>query len=206
MAASSFKRSLITSRPAKYESFLAGNSFWDPYGYESIATANGSGLYSYISFGSIPQTYSSLQIRAIVRETTTIAQGYPIYMTFNNSSSAYSDHALQTTGGGGSSVTTNSTVSGSSITFPQVTCTIASASNNVGVIIIDIHDYASTSKNTTVRAHAGYSDGTSSSVSVNSGAWHNTDPVSFIKFETLGAANWQTETRFALYGIKAKVD
>lgn len=77
-------------------------------------------------------------------------------------------------------------------------------SSMFGATIIDIHDYASTTKNKTVRNFNGLSTNSASDNLVNlvSGVWLNTSAITSIELnfngETIGSG-----TTFALYGIKA---
>jgi hypothetical protein len=75
-----------------------------------------------------------------------------------------------------------------------------------GVGIIDIHDYASTTKNKTFRFFGGYDTNGGSDgevISLQSALWANTSAITSITFRTDGASNnWTTNSTFALYGIK----
>ena len=69
MAVTSFKRSLYTSNPDKYISFLAGNTAYNPTSFESIATTTLGSDTSSITMSSIPSTYASIQFRILMRNT-----------------------------------------------------------------------------------------------------------------------------------------
>ena len=59
---------LSLSTKQKYGTLLAGNAYYNPYFYDSIATVVvGSGGASSITFSSVPSTYKHLQIRFIAR-------------------------------------------------------------------------------------------------------------------------------------------
>jgi len=77
---------------------------------------------------------------------------------------------------------------------------------NLGAVgIIDLHDYASTTKNKTVRSFTGYDFnslyGVAGSVGLRSGLFISTNAVTSISI-TLAASNFSTQTVFSLYGIK----
>jgi hypothetical protein len=71
---------------------------------------------------------------------------------------------------------------------------------NVGVI--DIHDYANTSKNKTVRTFSGANNNTSaqSEVNLNSGLWMSTSAVNSLTI--FSGVNFNAGSTIALYGIK----
>lgn len=180
----------------KYRSMLAGNAAFFPVSFDSIATATGTGSSNVITFSDIPSTYQHLQIRSIARSTVS---GNNIGITFNNDTSAnYSRHLL---GGNGSSIFGGSGASENSITIEDVTADSGTGSNTMGVAIIDIHDYAVTTKNKTVRALSARENNGSGAIKVSSGLWINTSAITTISI-TANLSNFTTATIFALYGIK----
>ena len=75
----------------------------------------------------------------------------------------------------------------------------------MGVSIVDIHDYASSTKNTTVRSLVGWdsnNDVDGGYIRLTSGLFNNTASVTSISLVDLGG-NFTTTSTFALYGIKA---
>ena len=168
--------------------------------FESIASATGTGSSATITFSSIPSTYASLQIRALslgdsATYTTTLD------LTFNSDTgSNYSWHFLlgdgSSAGAGGSANANNVFLLGANMG--------TSAGANIGAAnIIDIIDYASTTKNKTVRYFCGADGNVGGGVcylTLGSGLWRNTTAITSI---TLTAnQNFTTATRFSLYGIK----
>jgi hypothetical protein len=67
--------------------------------------------------------------------------------------------------------------------------------------IIDIHDYASTTKNKTTRMFGGIDKNGSGEVSLFSGLWRNTSAITSINIY-MSSGNWTTDSTFSLYGIK----
>jgi len=177
--------------------------------YESIATATGTGSSGTITFSSIPSTYKHLQIRFMAKTTLTASAGYTPVITLNGSSSSiYAEHFLTGDGStaqasGGSSPSTTSiqlwrAMAGSKASTPTM-------SNIMAVCIIDILDYASTTKNKTVRYFAGLEcnyAGTESWVTLGSGLYAATTAVSSLDITTNSGGNFTTASTFALYGIK----
>jgi hypothetical protein len=176
----------------------AGGSF------ESIATATGTGSSATITFSSIPSTYKHLQIRGIYRDTRTVNTiDVPISIRFNSDSGGnYISHQL--TGNGSAASAASSGTGDDKINIYNAGVTDGTSAGIVGASIIDIIDYASTTKNKTVRGFAGGDANTASTdfkVSLSSGLWINTAAVTSITvFGT--AANLSTSTVFSLYGIK----
>lgn len=179
-----------------------------PSSYESIATATGTGSSNAITFSSIPNTYKSLQIRYIGKSTTASASVTAFNIQLNSDTNTnYSDHALA--GQAGSAIVANAT-SNSSITseYRLIPMSGTGMNNMMGAGIIDIIDYASTSKNKTLRFMCGQdNNGTlggsnSSTVSLNSGLWFATPATINSITINLNSGSWTTTSKFALYGIK----
>jgi hypothetical protein len=169
--------------------------------YESIATATGTGSSGTITFSSIPSTYTHLQIRSISQLSAT--RGYSIIKPNNDSSTAnYTYHTIY---GGGSSVTADKYTTGSLGGSYSVYSTGATSelSDNVGVAIVDILDYASTSKYKTFRSLTGYDNNqTGNGITfLISTLWLSTSAISSLTIDAQGG-NFTNKTTFALYGIK----
>jgi len=159
--------------------------------YESIATVTvGSGGSSLITFSSIPQTYTHLQIRYIAQKTTNGS----MYLRFNgNSTNSYTNHNLQANGSSTSSdgnVNVNGIDTGAGIT-----------SGHFWGSIIDILDYTSTTKTKLIRQFGGVDNNGSGSIILKSGMWNNTAAITSITF-TPDSTNLAQHSQFALYGLK----
>ena len=77
-----------------------------------------------------------------------------------------------------------------------------SGNTTPSVAIIDILDYASTSKYKTFRIFSGQDYATSSGyLEIDSGLWMNTAAITSISVINVGTS-WNTNTRVSLYGIK----
>lgn len=182
-------------------SMLVGNSYYVPTAFESIATATGTGSAGTITFSNIPGTYQHLQIRGIARSTITGDDDINFLVTFNSDTALnYSDHVLR---GSGATVAAGATVSAAAITIFRAGRRNLSSTNTLGASIIDIHDYASTTKNKTLRYFSGNDDNdTTGDVALGSGLWMSTSAITSIEIKTV-SDSWTTQTQFALYGIKA---
>jgi hypothetical protein len=167
-----------------------------PGEYQSIATTTvGGGGSATISFTSIPATYQHLQIRVMCQINVGDAD---FGIRFNSDTGTnYSKHQIYTYGSGaplatGSSSTT-SIPGGSSYT---------NGANTFGVAIIDILDYANTSKYKTARVLTGTDVNGTGFLSFRSGLWQNTNAVSRIDLVQTSGSSFQQYSSFALYGIK----
>jgi hypothetical protein len=171
-----------------------------PGAYESIATLTGSGATS-INFTSIPSTYKHLQFRFIAQNTDT-TNNTPFDMQINNATgTSYSWHQLIGTGG---SVSATGDATRNWIEFGSLLCPGGSSQDTMSVGIIDIHDYASTTKNKTVRFFGGRErNGIQSQIFISSGLYQATTAITSVKFlSDNGTYSFSNKSSIALYGIK----
>jgi hypothetical protein len=194
MAVTKIKTTSSFTNLTKYDSFLAGNAAFNPSSYESIASATGTGASGTITFSSIPSTYASLQVRLIGRSTG--GTDNVVVRLQYNSTAMTRVHTL--TGNG-------VTVSAGSSNFPiRVPATNVTA-DVMGVGIIDIHDYASTTRNKTARYFGGFDANdvvtTNEMINLSSSFLDNTAAITSIDL-ALVSGSWSTNSQIALYGIK----
>ena len=165
--------------------------------FESIATATGTGSSGTITFSSIPSGYVALQIRGAFRKQDGFFSALKI--NFNSDTgSNYTEHVLI---GDGSSA---SAASNTGRNHARIDNTVLGTSytSMVGVAIIDIVDYASTTKYKTLRAFNGADVNGSGNARLTSSLWLNTNAITSITLNTEDGQNWLTSTSVALYGIK----
>jgi hypothetical protein len=169
-----------------------------PTSFESIATFTGSGQSS-VTFSSIPQTYKSLQIR-INAVSGTGGTAYTIYPN-NNSSNIYRTHTLDSNG---STVTASNPFGLFDRIFIMRTSTVGTADNGVGAAIVDVIDYASTSKAKTFK----YISGSETNglvpgyVVLGSASGYDTTAISSLVLSTSSGTTFQAGCSIALYGVK----
>jgi len=177
---------------------VSGNGAGGGGSFESIATANGTGSSGTITFSSIPSTYKHLQIRVMTRSSST---GRNIQVRFNSDTGAnYAQHNLR---GNGATAAAAGSASVTEIEAGWI-ATSADLTNVMGVSIIDFHDYASTTKNKTLRAISGLNNNnttTNERIYLYSGLWMNTTAINSISLIS-NSGNWTTASVFSLYGIK----
>jgi hypothetical protein len=171
---------------------------WSPEGaYDSLAVVTASGSLSSITFAGIPSGYSHLQIRQMMR-TDFAASDIGWTFRFNgDTGNNYSTHSLY---GTGSSTVASAAASTNYINVGFGIGTTV-ASNILGVSIVDILDYANSSKFKTTRSIFGNDRNGSGTVGIMSGSWRNTEPINSITI-LAGAGNFTTNSTFALYGVK----
>jgi hypothetical protein len=167
--------------------------------FESIATFTGG--TSSIEFTSIPATYQHLQIRFTTKDTRSGAALNNVNLIINSDTgSNYTDHVLLGNGGGGSATFSGDT----GLTYaamglsPSGTSTADVFSGGV----IDIVDYANTNKYKTLRSFHGFDSNGSGSIRLRSSLWQNTNAITSIKLQVENNGNFNSNSRFALYGIK----
>ena len=175
-------QSLANGSARGYGAFSGGAGFGPSF--ESIATVTASGGEITLSLTNIPQTYSSLQIRASIRNARALntVGGITIYFNSDNAGSNYAQHRLR---GNGSAVSASGSANQSSLTgFEWFSMPFASiTSNTFGCSITDIHDYASTTRNKTIRTFSGCdTNDTTGVVALFSGLWANTSAMTSITF------------------------
>ena len=198
----------------RYYDMLAGNTTWSPWSpvgaYDALAAVTvPSGGAASVSFSGIPTNYKHLQVRLTAATNKSVAYA-DLTMNVNNDTSAnYSFHTF--IGDPRPYIATDSAASTTSIYLGAVlTGTTFSGLNAsyTGGSIIDILDYASTTKNKTVRALSG-SDrnglgnaGVSGNIGIASGAWYNSSTA--INSITLQSPsnNFTEYSTFSLYGVK----
>lgn len=176
-------------------SFAFGGAVGD---YQSIATSIvGAGGTSAVTFTSIPSTFKHLQVRGIIRSTATGTDANARLRFNSDTGNNYRFHYL---GGSGSAAYAGD--SGAvSFGYAGLSSAASSTSGVFGVQVIDILDYASTSKYKTVRSLNGVDNNGSGYIELDSSLWMSTSAINSLSiFFTSG--NLAQYSHFALYGIK----
>jgi hypothetical protein len=175
-----------------YASQISGHLFAPSGAYDSIATTTvGAGGTTSISFTSIPQTYTHLQLRYFGGNNAN--PGGSGFVSFNGdtTSTNYYDHVLY---GSGTSAASAADANGRYLPYNLGDV------NKWGVNITDILDYTNTNKYTVARSLGGYDANGSGYVLFASNLWKNTAAVTSITIET--SQSFVQYSSFALYGIK----
>ena len=197
MANTKFSTSSINQGLVKSKSMLVGNAAYDPAATFLIQRVAGTGSSGTITFSSIPQTYKSLQIRCTSQLSST--SNYSILRPNNDSSTAnYTFHSIY---GDGASVTSDGYITGLSGALSVNGTSSTQNASTVGTGIVDILDYASTTKYKTFRSITGYDNNGSGIVFLISSLWKNTSAITSLTI-VAQAGNFTTGSTFALYGMK----
>ena len=168
---------------------LSTNSF------ESIATVTGAGTPTSITFSSIPSTYKHLQIRYIAARSSA-GGAAALRLAMNGSTSVYRNHLLEGDGatvGSGTVVDTNGIL---------IYGSYSGAAPTFGAGVIDILDYANTNKYKTTRSLTGVDFNGSGYVDFDSGLFMSTSAISSIVLSWDSGYAINTNSSFALYGVK----
>jgi hypothetical protein len=184
---------------------ISGHLFAPSGAYDSIATVNVSSATSSITFSSIPSTYTHLQLRGISRSSS--GNNYDnLIIGFNSDTGAnYASHYLA-----GNGATADSYAWTSDTAIRSFYTSGGGAISGVfAASVIDILDYANTSKFKTTRQLNGFdNNGTGTSnydkgtVDLSSGLWRSTSAISSINLQINAGVNFTQYSQFALYGIK----
>lgn len=171
---------------------LAGISFLESF--DSISSVYlSSSSSSSIEFTSIPSTYKHLQIRMSSRITSG-AQFLLMEINGDTTATNYNYHVVE---GDGSTVSS----SGAASAFCRIGAT-RNGTNNFGVGIVHILDYANTSKFKTVRSIAGVDDrGVGGAIMMASSLWESTSAITSLKIYGNFSSTLAQYSRFDLYGI-----
>jgi len=160
-----------------------------------IASISGAGAAR--TFTNIPQTFTHLQLRMYVRDTTAAAASTG-FLRFNGVSSSgnYIDHFMS---GNGSTTSAGSVGTTGYLTIGY--CPAASATaNSYGVFIVDIFDYTNTNKNKTVKTINGFDNNGSGTVAEFSGLFLSTAAITSLQCGASTSSD-DVATRIDLYGI-----
>jgi hypothetical protein len=178
---------------------LAGNSVFTPPAYEQISTSiltssATSIVFDVTGLGSI---YKHLQIRATSNTTSTGSNATNLQVRFNNdTASNYAFHILFTDGG-----STPSSAAATTQSFMAIGDMVNTASIFSGCVV-DILDFAATSKNKTVKSLFGVqSPAAMNRVALRSGLWMNSSAINTISLTPL-SGDFRAGSRLSLYGIK----
>jgi hypothetical protein len=181
---------------------ITASSIDPSFAFESIATQAITSNTLTVTFGSIPSTYSSLQLRILSRSTRSAMANLNIQVN-SATGTVYTRHELS---GDGATVSASGSAAGGVTTASIARSTgTDSASDVFGVSIIDIHDYASTTKNKTIRSFYGIDNNSAAPAGViglRSVLYIGTDAITSLTLSSASSTNFVSGSLFALYGIK----
>ena len=199
MAITRARTSSVAQGPSTKKTLLGGNDVILGGSYEAIGTANGTGSSNTITFTSIPGTYKHLQIRGIVKSTTSGSSFSGVLFTVNSdSSNSYTRHIVWGDGttayAYGASASVAWSIGGNDLPSAGYT-------NIFGAHVIDILDYANTNKNKTARALTGCDVNGAGEILLSSTVYIKTNAITSIQLVS-ASGNFNQYTQYSLYGIK----
>ena len=178
------------------------SKFWDqettPGYFESIAVSVSDGTSASIVFSNIPQNYLHLQVRFMFRGTLAdVNCDMYCWINGDTSQAKYSAHYLRSNG-------TAATAGGYAASTAPIAGTgtgSTATASMYGAGIIDILDYANTSKNTTTRSLTGEERNGAGNVWFYSNLFMDTAAVTSLTLAPQ-SGNFAAYSSFALYGIR----
>lgn len=195
------KLSSVVQGLPKYRSMLAGNPPSEiPSGFYSIATATATGSETSLTFTSIPATWKSLHLRSTVLDN--LAQGRAFRVRFNGDTGT--NYTVLTIGGAGAGLGTFGATS-ASVGYIEYGYYGGSTSSGYPTIsMIDVIDYANTSKLKTGKTSWGTlsPSGNNPEVGLNTFTWNSTTAISSITVTVDSGTAFANGTTVSLYGVK----
>ena len=188
----------------RYTDMLAGNTTWNPWepqgAYDALSTVTvPSGGLASVTFAGIPSTYKHLQIRMIGRLN---GAANNCSLVFNgDTGSNYTQHQLF---GSGSSAGAGGSAYGVPSARPTFNMTGTNEASNIfGTGVMDILDYANTSKLKTVKLLTGSDYNGSGFIIMRSLLWNSTNAINSITFvPDSPSTGFVQYTQFTLYGVR----
>jgi len=178
---------------------------WDQETFQSgmfaLATVSLTTASSSIVFSGIPQNYTHLQVRGLLRSDKSADTNADLYLWLNGDLSG-NNYTRKYLRGNGSAASSLGYGNGNNPVAGEATGA-SSAAGTFGSTVIDILDYTSSSKNTVVRTFHGQEQNSSAgNVWLTSSVWLNTAAVTSLTFTLQASTNFVAYSSFALYGIK----
>ena len=199
MAVRSLKNSTLENFANYSSSMNAGYSFQDFELIESVFLASNASSVIFNNLNQYATEYKHLQIRLAIKSNNAAVWEIGL-MVFNNDFGAnYSAHALQATYQPSLIIRSSGTANAGNMYFSSAGATNSGVSSSA---VIDILDSFSDTKNKTIRSLSGYVQPSGGELSLNSGSWRNTAPISSINIFPLSGTAWLATSRFSLYGIR----
>jgi len=166
--------------------------------FESIATVTTSASQSTVSFTSIPSTYKHLQLRIHTRSNRASSDTTAVIRFNSDSGANYNNHRIY---GNGSTVSADGNTNETRVLFLTINAAGAAVAS-YSPYIVDVIDYASTSKNKTAKAIGGKdNNNTDGYIFLQSGSWRNTAAITTVELIDV-ISTFVNGSIISLYGIK----
>lgn len=159
---------------------------------ELISTTVLTGTATSVSFSSIVGTYKHLQLRVAA---STTSNGFRLAMTVNGVTSGYARHSLT---GDGSVISSDARTSRASMEIGSTS--YGTMYTTPSAAIVDILDYANTSKNKTIRGLYGAAHTSAREITLTSGLYAATTAITSLSVDAT-SGTFAIGSRFSLYGV-----
>ena len=164
-----------------------------PNTYTLIASNTVSTAVASVTFSSIAATYTDLLVKTSSRQSD---NNNLLYITFNGSSSSYTNRRLY-----GDGATASSDTGGTAFFNPTATVSNSNTAHTFGTLDMYIPNYTSANYKSVSIDSATENNATTAYAMLDAGLWSNTAAITSITF-TAVAANLVQYSTFYLYGIK----
>ena len=152
-----------------------------------------------VTFSAIPSTYTDLVIRYSGRTDRTGIPGY-LKMTFNGTSSVYSDTGLN---GNGATASSNRNTAQADFQIYYMHDSDGATANTFGSAEIYIPNYAGSSYKPVSAFGVGENNATTAYIGADASLFSSTAAITSIALaEVQASRNWLAGSSFYLYGIK----
>lgn len=167
-----------------------------PATYESIATANGTGSASSVTFSSIPSTYTDLVLVCDIAYASLGGNtGYTVMRVGNGSVDSGSNYSWSTLTGNGSAASSGRA---SSQTYFNLLNAVTSTNRSISNISLQNYSNTTTNKTMLIRTNQASVD-TTAAVEL----WRSTSAINTIQVYDFSGYNFATTATFTLYGVKS---
>ena len=189
--------------------FQKFNTVWDGTsavgGMDALGVSVLSSAATSFVFSSIPQTYTHLQLRALVKTSRGVTYDSINLRANSDTGANYAAHEMS--GDGRPYISVGGSGGATAAYIARVPGNVSGHENKFGIVIIDILDYTNTNKHKTFRSLYGYEialgSGSIGGINgINSGVWRSAAAINSLTIRPDSGPNIQTYSHFALYGIK----
>jgi hypothetical protein len=162
-----------------------------------IATQTLGTAAASVSFSSIPQTYTDLQLVISARTARAADPDDAVSVKFNSNTSNYTNRILQ-----GNGSTASSTTGFFGQGYFVATATAAGAtSNTFGNSSVYVPNYTGSTNKSVTSDNVIENNATFSPINLIAGLWSNTSAITSITCDNFSVTNFQVGSTFSLYGI-----
>jgi hypothetical protein len=167
-----------------------------------VITVGGTSVSS-ITFTNIPDTYKHLYIRCLTRDDRAVsANALLMQVGSSNSIDSGNNYSVHFFRGDRSSATSGSAAPYSDMISFAVEPGSSAGSNIFALSIIEVLDYANTTKYKTAKVLNGFDGNTIGYTQLISGLWRSKNVINTLRFSAGANANFVENSQFALYGVK----